>query len=285
MVAWAFSLAAVAAFVALAGFLVVESWPFLSARAPGFLVDPVWAASHERYGALSMIFGTCGVAAIALALAGPLGILGAIHLSELLPLAARPTCKVVVDLLAGVPSVVYGLIGIELVRGPVEACGLASGDSLLTAGLVLGVMILPTVLSLSFEALRAVGRPYREACRALGLSDAETIIHGVLRPALPGLVAAIFLALGRALGETVAVFLLVGRADGRFPASLGSVFASLRTPGQTLTSKLGGPEPFLAHADPVHWAAITSLGLVLFVITGALTLFGQLLMAQDAHHG
>jgi phosphate ABC transporter permease protein PstC len=282
--AWTFSLVALAALLAIAGFLVAESLPLWAGRGARALADTQWSAPHERYGALSMVFGTLAVAAIAMLLAGPLGVLGAVHLSELLPARARPACKVIVDLLAGVPSVVYGLIGIALVRGPVEALGLASGDSLLTAGLVLAVMILPTVLSLSDEALRAVGRPYRDACRALGLTDAETVLHGVLGPALPGVVAALLLALGRALGETVAVFLLVGRADGRFPASLSpaSVLAALRAPGQTLTSKLGGPEPFLAHADPVHWAAICSLGLVLFAVTSALTLAGQRLVPGEA---
>jgi phosphate ABC transporter permease protein PstC len=282
LAAWALSLGALGALGAVAGFLAIGSLPLVTARGPGFLVDPIWSYPHERYGALSMIFGTLAVAAIALLLAAPIGVLGAIALAEVVPASWRAPMKIAVNLLAGVPSVVYGLMGIALVRGPIEACGLASGDSLLTAGVVLAAMILPTVLSLADEALRAVGQPYRDACRALGLTRTETILHGVLPLARTGIVAALLLALGRALGETVAVFLVVGRADGRMP-SLATAFEALRQPGQTLTSKLGGPEPFLAHADPIHWSAIVALGFVLFLLAGALTIAGQALAPEDAH--
>lgn len=280
-VTWTISLAlsflALAFLAAMTGFLVLESIPAFRARGIQVVVDPFWSPPHGRYGALSMIYGTTVVSVIALLVAAPLGILGGIQLSERVRSRWRPWLKAGVELLAGIPSVVYGLVGVSMVSRLVEASGCGARDSLLTAGLLLSVMILPTVLTLTDDALQAVSRPTRDACRALGLDDTATILHGVLPPARAGIAAALLLALGRALGETIAVFLVVGRADNRLPPPR-ELLSALSDPGQTLTSKLGSTEVFQSFADPEHRSAIVGLALILFVLTALLTWSGRALL-------
>lgn len=173
-----------------------------------------------------------------------------------------------------VPSIVYGLVGIALVRPLVARAGhVAGGDSLLAAGLVLAVMVLPTVVAVSVDALRTVPEDVRDAARALGLTPSEVVRSAVLPLARPGMRSAVLLALARALGETIAVFLVVGRADGRLP-SPGHAWRSLFEPGQTLTTKLGGPEPVLAGAVGPHRAALCAVGVVLLASVAVSTVLG-----------
>jgi phosphate transport system permease protein len=224
-----------------------------------------------------MIYGSVMVAFFAVLVATPLGIGAALFTAEYLPRAARLAAKTVIELLAGVPSVVYGLLGILLLRDWIYELfarfDLLSGDTLLTAGVLLAVMILPTVVTLSDDALRAVPAMQRRAARALGLTRAESVLHVVLPQARRGLSSAVLLGLGRAFGETIAVFLVVGRQDNNFPEHPLSLRPLLES-GQTLTSKLAGSETNIAYGDPLHWGAIVGLGLILLMLTGALTLIG-----------
>jgi len=253
------------------GLLVGQTLPVLRHSGFGFFTGDDWYYPDAIFGALPMIYGTTVVAAIALGLAIPLGIGSAVFTSEYLPPPARFQVKTAIELLAGVPSVVYGLIGVlflrEWVYHALAPFDPLSGDSLLTGGLLLAVMILPTVATLSEDALRSVPARQRAAARGLGLTRAETVLRVVLPQSLPGLLAAALLGLGRALGETVAVFLVVGRQDNQLPAHPFSLEAWI-SPGQTLTSKLGGPETHLAYGDPLHWSAMTGLALLLLLLTG-----------------
>jgi phosphate transport system permease protein len=134
-------------------------------------------------------------------------------------------------------------------------------------------MILPTVMTLSDDALRGAPAAQRLAARGLGMTQGEAILSLILPQAARGLVAAVLLALGRALGEAIAVFLVAGRQDNQWPSQLFSLKPLLEA-GQTLTSKLAGSETNIAYGDPVHWAAMMSLGLLLLGMTLALTLAG-----------
>lgn len=218
-----------------------------------------------------MIYGTVAVSAVAMTLALPLGVGSAVFASEYMPRAARLFFKSTVELLAGVPSVIYGLIGVlflrEWVYQGLEPFNPISGDSLLTAGILLAVMILPTVTTLSDDALRSIPSGQRAAARSLGLTRAEAILRVVLPQAAPGILTATLLGLGRAMGETIAVFLVVGRQDNQLPGNPFSLQA-LISPGQTLTSKLGGPEVHIAYGDPLHWAALLGLSLILLLLVG-----------------
>ena len=276
--AFGFSAVAFAAFAGLIAVFVFEAWPFVRAQGVTGLFGIRWSFRSERFGALPMIYGSLAVSAVALALAAPIGLGAAIFLSEVLPRRARVAAKVGVELLAGVPSVVYGLLGVLLLRDVavrlLKPFDPISGDTLATGGILLAVMILPTVVSLGDDALAAVPRSRRTAARALGLGRAETILRAVVPEALPGLASALLLGLGRALGETIAVFLVVGRQDNQWPERL-FVLEPLARAGQTVTSKLGGSETSLAYGDPIHWGALLGLGLLLLATVAALSFVGS----------
>lgn len=280
------------AVVALAGMLVLfvlQSIPIWRTSAIGYLTGKTWYFRRDEFGTLPMLYGSAAVSAIALLLAAPIGIGAAVFTSEYLPGRTRLALKMIIELLAGVPSVVYGLLGILLLRNYVYAglrsAGLdpLSGDSLLTAGLLLAVMVLPTIMTLADDALRAVPAQQRSAARGLGLTHAQTVLAVALPQARRGLVAAVLLGLGRALGETIAVFLVVGRQDNQWPRNLFSL-KPLINAGQTITSKLGGAETNIAYGSALHWAAIVGLGLLLMVVVTAVTLVGAWLEGKaDVH--
>jgi phosphate transport system permease protein len=278
-----FSALAALAFFGMLVLLVVESAPVWRHAGPELLTGTSWFSRAGQFGALPMIYGTLAVSAIALLLAAPVGIGAAVFTAEILPRRARLAVKMMIELLAGVPSVVYGLLGVLLLRDAVYRL-LApweplSGDTLLTGGLLLGVMVLPTVMTLADDALTGVPSGQRLAARALGLTRAETVTTVVMRQALPGLASAVLLGLGRALGETIAVFLVIGRQDNQWPERLLSL-RPLAGAGQTLTTKLGGSETFLAYGDPLHWGAILGLALVLFGLVATVSLAGAWLTTR-----
>ncbi|MFD7980580.1 phosphate ABC transporter permease subunit PstC [Streptomyces sp. NPDC059071] len=237
--------------------------------------NPTWSPTTGEFGALAMIYGSAVVCVLALALAVPVGWSAAIALSEYLPPRLARPLRLSVELLAAVPSIVYGLIGIMVIRPFVSALGdVPGGDSLLAAGIVLAVMIMPTIVAVSVDALSAVPGRYREAAYSLGLTRREVVRSAVLPQARSGMRAGVLLGLARALGEAIAVFMVIGRADGRLPESFGDVFSFLVRPGQTLTTKLAGPEPMLAGTSGPYFAALCGLGIILLVLVAAATVWG-----------
>ncbi|MEO3763929.1 phosphate ABC transporter permease subunit PstC [Streptomyces sp. B8F3] len=242
---------------------------------PELLTDPSWSPTYSAFGGLAMIYGSVVVCLTALAIAVPVSWAAAVALSEYLPPRLARPLRLCVELLAAVPSIVYGLIGILIIR-PVIArmADVPGGDSLLAAGIVLAVMITPTVVAVSVDALAAVPDRYREAAFSLGLTRREVIRSAVLPLAKPAMRAAVLLGLARALGEAIAVFLVVGRADGRLPTTFGEFLDSLVHPGQTLTTKLAGPEPVLAGTSGPYFAALCGLGIILLALVAAATVFG-----------
>ncbi len=240
------------------------------------LTSSLWDAPGGSFGGAAMLWGTGAVAVVALLLAAPVGWAAAIALNELAAPRWRRLLRGVAELLAVVPSIVYGLIGIAFLRPFVSwSAGVPGGDSLVAAGLVLAVMVLPTILAVSVDALAAVPDAEREAAAACGLTRTEVVRAAVLPRARRGMGAAVLLALARALGETIAVFLVVGRADGRMPADPVDALSRLVRPGQTLTTKLNGPESVLAGTAGAHWAALCGLALVLLAVVAAVTIMGQ----------
>lgn len=262
----AMTVVSVGTIAVIGGYLAWHGLPTLLRGGLTILTDADWAYRQQSFGAAAMIAGTAVVASIALLIAVPFGVGSALFISEIAGRRTRLLLKSLVELLAGVPSVVYGLLGIALLRpwiaelAAISGVELVQGDTLLTGGILLAVMILPTVTTFSEDAMAAIPRRNREAARGLGLTRGETILTVVIPAASPGIVAAILLALGRAAGETIAVFLVIGRADNRLPDSFGA----LLQPGQTLTSKLGGSEINISLGDPVHTSALLTLALLLF---------------------
>lgn len=239
------------------------------------LTSSVWSPPHGAYGGLAMIYGSAVVSVLSLALAVPVSWAAAVALTEYVPPRAARVLRTCVELLAAVPSIVYGLIGILAIR-PLIA-GLADvpgGDSLLAAGIVLAVMITPTVVAVSVDALTAVPDRFRESAYSLGLTRREVIRSAVLPLARPGMRAGVLLGLARAVGEAIAVYLVIGRADGRLPASPVEFLDSLVHPGQTLTTKLAGPETVLAGTSGPHFAALCGLGAIVLGLVATATIWG-----------
>lgn len=293
--AWSWTQASSWGFTGLAGvalgsmvlLFLWQSLPLWQHTGFGFFTGERWFYRQREFGILSMFYGTVVVSLIALLLAAPVGIGAALFTAEILPTRWRTPVKIVIELLAGIPSVIYGLLGIlflrEWVYRALEPFDPLSGDTLITAGVLLAIMVLPTVMTLSDDALKGVPAGQRRAARGLGLTRAETTFTVSLPQAWRGMIAALLLALGRALGEGIAVFFVIGRQDNQWPANLLSL-RPLTEAGQTLTSKLVGAEINLAYGDPLHWAAMVGLGLMLMMLVGGITWLGARWMRRKEHH-
>ncbi len=285
---WSWLFAALTLFVLLAGAVLLLKDSVLVWKHEGteILTGKEWFYRSETFGAAAMIYGTLIVAVLALLIAAPLGIGAAICTVEYLPARWRMVIKTMIEMLAGIPSVVYGLLGILILRNWIyqlfEDFEILSGDTLLTAGILLGVMILPTVMTLADDALSGVARAQRIAARGLGLNATDTIFSVSLPQALPGLIAALLLALGRAMGETIAVFLVIGRQDNQWPGELFSLRPLVES-GQTLSSKLGGAEINIAYGQPLHWSAMVGLSFLLLLLVVGLTLLGLWIREHSKH--
>lgn len=216
-----------------------------------------------------MIATTLIVGMIAVVLAAPIGIATAIFLSEYLGGWHRKFFKTFFELLGTVPSVIYGLIGASIISQflltPLSWIGGSSGDSVATAGVILGIMILPTIITFSDDALRCVPFEVRKTGLSLGLNRHQVIRTLVFPQAFLGINSAVMLGLGRALGETIAVSMVIGRSDQNF--SFSNLNLDLLTKGgQTLTTKLGGPELSLAYGDQKHWSALMAIAVFLWLL-------------------
>lgn len=230
-----------------------------------------WLPSQHMYGILPMLFGTCIVTLLALVLAAPLGLLTAIFTSEFASKKYRFILKAALELLAGIPSIIYGLIGIAFFSTWIQDWfNLQSGRTILTAGILLALMVLPTVITLVDDALQSIPTSYREAAKGLGFYNYEVIRYTLLPIVKSDIIAALLLATGRALGETMAVMLVIGSID-KIPTPL----FNLLSPGQTITSKLGREIAETALGS-VHFSALIFMGGILLVVVLFLTIFTQL---------
>lgn len=251
------------------------AWPAFRVAGFSFLTSSEWNVSAGQFGAAPAIFGTVVSSIIALVLATPLALGSAIFLSEFAPRWLQQPVGFLIDLLAAIPSVVYGLWGIfvmiPLLRNHVMPflrdtlhlgatpffSGPAYGPSMLAAGVILAIMVLPYISAVSREVLRAVPRSQREAALALGATRWETIRDAVIPFARSGIVGGIILGLGRALGETMAVTMVIGnRAE---------ISASLLAPGYTMASLIANE--FSEATNDMHLSALMAVGAVLFLIT------------------
>ncbi len=275
---WAVSASALTALVAglgLLGFLIAESVPVFQRQGLSFLTGAEWFGPDE-FGAWPMIYGSLATAFVASLFALPVALGSAVYTAEFLSPKPRLAVKAVMEYLAGVPGIVYGLLGMTLLAQWVRnVFDLIDGNSIFTAGLLLAIMILPTVTTLSEDALRAVPRRYRETAWSLGMNRVATAFCVSLPMALPGICGAVFLGVGRALGETVAVMLVIGGLD-RVPVPWFNLFA----PGQSIPSKLGR-EAAEALGGGYHWHALMTLGLVLFVLALCLSLAGRWFLTRQ----
>ncbi len=255
--------------------LIVNSSAAVAAN--GFhLFTYEWNPAKDQFGVLPMIFGSGAVTIIALCLAVPIGLMAAIFTSEILNPMWRAPVKSVLEILAGIPSIIYGLIGIAFFSVWVgDLFDLQSGRTILTAGLLLAIMILPTIITLCDDALHNVPQKYRETAAGLALYKYEIVKDVLLPIAKADINGAVLLALGRALGETMAVMLVIGSID-RVPEP----FYNALSAGQTITSKLGREVAESAFGS-VHFSALIFMSLLLVAITVSLTSLTQFYFKQE----
>jgi phosphate ABC transporter permease protein PstC len=230
-----------------------------------------WHPTGGSYGITLMIVGSAAVTAGALAFGVPLGIACAIVLGEMAPPRARQLLKPAIEILAGIPSVVYGFMGIVLVLPFIRQHLGGPGASALAAAVILGVMILPTIIAISLDALQAVPQSYREGSLAMGATQWQTVWRVVLPGARSGLVAAVILGMGRAVGETMAVVMVAGNAVQLPHSPLDPV--------RTLTANLALE---MGYASGDHRAALFATGIVLFLVIVVLN--GLAGLARTRHH-
>jgi phosphate transport system permease protein len=257
--------------------------PALHAFGWGFLTGTDWDPVAEKFGALPYLYGTLLSSALALAIALPLGVGTAVYLAEIAPARVGDVLSFLVELLASIPSIVFGIWGVFVLapwlRGAIEPWliahlgflplfrGFPFGLGMLNAALVLAIMIVPTIVSISREVLRATPRTLREAALALGSTRAEAIAV-TLDAARTGILGAVILALGRALGETMAVTMVIGNSN--------RISLSLLAPGATLASLIANE--FTEATGRLYLSALIEIALVLFAITIVVNAVARLLV-------
>ncbi len=278
---------------ALAGILIslaIEAMPVLKQFGPAFLWTNVWNVPEDQYGALSAIYGTVVSSIIALVIAVPVSFGIALFLTETCPVWLRRPLGTAIELLAGVPSIIYGIWGL-FVFAPLFAehvqpylqtafgdvpviggwfAGPPIGIGILTAGIVLSLMVIPFVASVMRDVFETVPPPLKESAYGIGCTTWEVVTHVVLPYTRVGVIGGIMLGLGRALGETMAVTFVIGNAN----RIVGSLFA----PGTSIASTLANE---FGEADPgLHISALFALGLVLFIITFIVLAISQWLIKR-----
>lgn len=271
----------------------VAGWPALREFGVGFVTSSAWDPVNGRFGAAPALYGTIVSSAIALLIATPLALGSAIFLSEFAPRWLRQPVAFTVDLLAAIPSVIYGLWGIfvlvPIVRDHVTPflkdtlhlgatplfSGPNYGPSMLSAGLILSIMVLPYISAVTREVLMAVPRSQREAALALGATRWEMIRDAVLPYARSGIVGGVMLGLGRALGETMAVTMLIGNRH--------EISTSLLAPGYTMASLIANE--FSEATGDLHLSALMAVGFVLLLLTFAVNAVARWLVWRTARAG
>ncbi len=275
-----FVITVVALFLQLAG----GSWLSIKTFGIAFLWTSQWNPVTNQFGALPLIFGTVVSSLIAIALAGFFGVLAAAFLADIAPRCIARPLAFMIELLAAVPSVVYGLWGLFVLapalRNIVDPAlqkafgwspifqGPIYGVGLLTAGIVLAIMILPTVTAISRDVIAAIPLDQREASMALGATKWETVAKVVLPAARTGIFGAIILALGRAVGETIATTMVIGNRP--------EIAASLFAPSYTLASVIANE--FTEATTDVYISALLELGLLLFIVSFLINASARLMM-------
>ena len=257
--------------------LVVGALPALGAFGPGFVVNEVWNPVTEQFGALAPIYGTVVTSAIAMVIAVPVGIMIAFFLTELCPMWLRRPIGTAIELLAGIPSIIFGIWGLFVFAPFVQKYiqpflidsfdgvpllgslfeGPPYGIGVLTAGFILAIMVLPFITAISRDVFDAVPAVLKEATYGLGATTWEVFKHVVLPYARVGVIGGVMLGLGRALGETMAVTFVIGNAH--------KVAASILAPGTTISASIANE--FTEAVGDLYTSSLIALGLILFVIT------------------
>lgn len=248
-------------------FLLREGVPLFYEVPSHNLFGTRWYPTFDLFGTLPLILGSILVTVTAVVIAVPLGVTTAVFVREVAPNWAREILKPVIEVLAGIPSVVLGFFGMTLVAPLIrETLGVATGLTAFTGALILAYMSLPTIISVAEDALDAVPKSYRDAGLAMGATQWQTIWRVVVPAARSGIVVAVMLGMGRAIGETMAVMMVTGNA-ARMPLSFDSILRPVRTMTATIAAEMGE-----VAQGSVHYHALFGIGIVLFLLTFAINL-------------
>ena len=237
-----------------------------------FLLGDKWVPAKNLFGASQFILAAVMVTIGALVIAVPLGVSCAIFLAEIAPKWAKGIVRPAIELLAGIPSIIYGVFALIVIVSFVRVSfNLASGETILAASIVLSIMILPIIISISQDAIEAVPRLYKEGSYSMGATDWQTIYRVTVPAAAPGIIAGIILGMGRAIGETMAVVMVIGNVE-RMPGGF-------LDGGETLTSAIL-LEMGEAVVKSLHYNALFCLGIVPFVIVLFLSVLSSRLITK-----
>lgn len=224
-----------------------------------FFFGTEWISLSGKYGLLPLLVGSFWVTLVALCISVPVGIITTIYLSEFASKKTKKTIKIIIETMSALPSVVLGYLGLYVLSGFVkDSFHLPSGLNALTGGIMLSFMAIPTIVSLSDDALNALDNSYREASLALGANKLETVFKVLLPAAFPGIFAGIMLGFGRIIGETMAVLMITGNA----PIMATSPLSPVRTLTATIAAEMGE-----VVQGSEHYHALFAIGLVLFAIS------------------
>lgn len=258
--------------------LLWKSGDILSLQSlPDLLFSSDWKPMRGEFGFLPFIAGTIWVTLLSMAIATPISLFSALYLSEYASPRIRQLIQPFIDLLAGIPSVVYGLFGVllivPLIRDYVAPMlsVTTTGYCILTAGLVLSIMVLPILISISYEVIRTVPVSAREAALSLGATDWETIKHVVIKSSYPGLIAAVVLGFSRAIGETMAVLMVVGNV----PIIPSSVFDPAYPIPSLIANNYGE-----MMSIPLYDSALMFAGFILFIVTAVFVITSKLILRR-----
>lgn len=251
----------------IAVFIFAEGWPVISrAGITNFLFGRIWAPTQGVYGIFPMILGSIYVTLGALIIGVPIGIGCAIYLSEIASPRLSGIIKPGIELLAGIPSVIYGLYGMTVIVPIIRKLFNNQGFSILAGSIILGIMILPTIINISKDSIEAVPKEYKEGSLALGSSHWQAIIKVIIPAARSGLISSVILGMGRAIGETMAVIMITGNST--------LIPEGILSSGRTLTGNIGIE---MGYANGEHQMALFATGIVLFVFIMGLNLLAKLI--------
>ena len=256
-------------------FIFLKGIPLIAKIGLGdFLFNSTWSPSKQSYGIWTMFIGSLYVTFCSLIWAVPLGLTTAVFIAEVAPVAVGNILSRFVELLAGIPSVVYGFIGLIIVVPFIRNYIGGQGMSVLAGAIVLGIMILPTIINISRDAILAVPKEYKEGSLAMGATHYQSIRRVILPAAKSGIVTAIILGMGRAIGETMAVVMVTGNAT----IVPNGVLSPVRTMTSNIVLEMG-------YATGDHQAALFATGMILFVFIVILNLVVSLSMKNNRVNG
>jgi phosphate transport system permease protein len=261
-------------------FLLREGLPAFFGVPPNNLFGTRWYPTFDLFGTLPLILGSALVTITAIAIALPLGVATAVFVREIAPGWVREVLKPMIEVLAGIPSVVLGFFGITMVAPLIRSVlGAPTGLTAFTGGLLLAYMALPTIISIAEDALDAVPKSYRDAGLAMGATQWQTIWRVVVPAARSGILTAVMLGMGRAIGETMAVMMVTGNA-ARMPLTLDSLFRPIRTMTATIAAEMGE-----VAQGSTHYHVLFAIGIILFLLTFTINLVAASAMLQKRRRG